>query len=220
MAETPLLRWIASADGWLIFSGGHTPGSEIRASALARAIGDGAVAYISFADDLADSIMDDMEDLGAPTGYLVDVLSEDAATINALLQPVSLIVIESGDSVNDAYRGLAPGTIQAIRAAYESGATIFVEGLAVNLFGRWVVADSGQILDGLDWVQNTFIEPESRGANDSRAVQAVLQQNPDAVAVNVASGSALALGPGNAVEIWGEDREVTLSLGSDYNTGA
>lgn len=218
MADIPLLRWLTSAEGWLIFSGGNTAGSEIRARALARAREDGAIAYISFAGDMADALMDDMEDLGARAGYLVDVIHEDEATIHDLLEPTSLIVIESGESVNAIYRALSGAALEGIQAAYERGAVIFIEGLAANLFGRWLMADGGQVLDGLDWVQNAFIEPQSSSAGESRAVQAVLATNPDAVAINIAAGSALVLGPNNAVEIWGEAQAVTLSLGSDYNT--
>jgi len=72
---------------------------------------------------------------------------------------------------------------------------------------------SGDLLEGFNWVKNTFIEPESTSATESRAVQAVLNQIDDAMAVNIGLGSALVLGQ-SQVEVWGD--EVTISLGRTY----
>ena len=87
----------------------------------------------------------------------------------------------------------------------------------MNLFGQWVLSDDGELLDGLDWVKNTFIEPESSGMEDSRAVQMVMAQIPDALAINIAIGSALVLGPDGQIEIWGE-KNVTISLGRSFSS--
>jgi len=59
--------WIDS-NGWLILSGPPDALSELRAQALSRYDGSGAIAYISMADDLGDALMDDMAELGAATG--------------------------------------------------------------------------------------------------------------------------------------------------------
>ena len=215
MAEKGFLRWIDGA-GWLVFSGGVAPGSPIRAQALARADADGNVVYLSLADDTGDALLHDMEDLGAPAGYLVDILNEDANTIYEQIKDASVIVLEIGDSLDALYRAMSEATVKGIREAYEHGAVVLIEALAVNLFGHWVVSDAGQLLQGLGWVQHAIIEPDARGFADSRAVQAVLSTQPDAVAVSIAAGSALALGGGNQVELWGA-QQVTISLGSQYS---
>jgi hypothetical protein len=64
------LRWI-TGKGWLILSAA-SPDSDIRSQTLARADAEGVVVYASFADDRGDALMDDMEDLGAITGYLFE----------------------------------------------------------------------------------------------------------------------------------------------------
>ena len=66
------IRWPES-NGWLALSGSPGPRSDIRAQALSRANANGVIACISLADDLGDDLMDDLADLGAPTGYLVDL---------------------------------------------------------------------------------------------------------------------------------------------------
>lgn len=212
--QNPLLRYL-SGRGWLVFSGGNTAGSEVRAQALSRARVFGTVAYISLAEDGGDSLMDDMEDLGARAGYFVDLQYDESEDIIEQLQAASLIVIEVGSSVDVLYKAIQGAAVKGIRDAYTRGAIILVEGLAANLFGRWVVSDHGQLLEGLNWIENAFIEPESLGAEDSRAVRAVLNEMADAVAINLAPGSALALGPDGQVEVWGQ-KEVTISLGRQY----
>jgi hypothetical protein len=205
-----------SGKGWLIFSGGNTVGSEIRAQAIARAKTYGITAYISKADDEGDSLLDDMVDLGARTGYFIDLEYDDPEEMLEQLKTASLIAIEIGSSLNELYHALSGAALEGIKQAYERGGVVLIEGLAVNLFGRWFVSDEGEILDGFNWVLNAFIEPESTGIEDSRAVQTVLQQFEDAIAINIASGSALVVGGEGQVEIWGEDKNVTISLGRGY----
>lgn len=212
-----LLRF-RRGSGWLVFSGGQTPGSPIRAQALARARAYGAVAYISTADDGGDSMMDDLEDLGARVGYFIDLEFDSPEAIKENLEGASLIVLEAGTSLDAFYRAMRGAALEGLEEAYERGAVIFAEGLAINLFGRWVISDQGQVLEGIEWVERTFIEPQSSGAEDSRAVQAVLHQFPEAVAINIVEGSALVMGGEEGrVEIWGDAVDgVTLSLGRQY----
>ena len=205
-----------SGRGWLILSGGNTAGSPIRADALARAKSYGITAYISTADDSGDALLDDMEDLGARSGYFIDPEYDDADDIVEEIKTASLVIVEVGSSLDSLYKMLKGAALEGIRQAYERGAVVLIEGLAVNLFGRWIITDEGEIMDGFDWIKNAFIEPQSTGAEDSRAVRAVLNEIADAVAINIDSGSALALGPDSAIEVWGEEKKVTISLGRKY----
>lgn len=209
-----ILNWL-DGRGVLLLSGGHTAGSPIRAVALSKSKEYGAVAYISTADDKGDALMDDMVDLGARTGYFIDPLYDSPETIIEQLETASLIVLESGDTIDEMYEVLQGAVQEGVQQAYERGALVLIEGLAVNLFGRWVIGDKGDMRDGLNWVRDAFIEPQSAGIADSRAVQAVMQQIPQALAINITAGSGLALGENRSVEILGE-REVTISLGKHY----
>ena len=204
-----------SGNGWLVFSGGNDALSDVRAQALSRAKVFGQTVYISLADDSGDALMDDMEDLGARTGFFIDLQYDSDEEIIEQLETSSMIVVEIGNSVDALYRLLRGAAAQGISEAYKRGAIVLLEGLTINLFGRWVVSDNGQLLEGLDWVKNAFIEPESMGAEDSRAVRAVLAEIADAGAINVPIGSALALGPNGQVELWGEQL-VTISLGRQF----
>lgn len=205
-----------SGRGWLILSGGHTAGSPIRAQALSRARAYGITAYLSSADDAGDALLDDMEDLGARSGYFIDPDYDEQETILEDMETASLIVIEAGSSIDSLYRLLNGVALEGIKRAYERGAVILIEGLGVNLFGKWVLTDQGDIKDGFNWVNNAFIEPQSSGVDDSRAVRAVLNEIADAVAINIEAGSAIALGPEGSVEVWGEEKRVTVSLGRKY----
>ncbi|MEO1286399.1 MAG: hypothetical protein AAFV93_01420 [Chloroflexota bacterium] len=202
--------------GWLVLSGGNVTGSPIRAKALSRAREYGVTAYISTADDSGDALLDDMEDLGARSGYFIDPEYDEPDDIIEEMKTASLVIIEVGSSLDSLYHLLKGPALEGMRQAYERGAVVLIEGLAVNLFGRWIVTDQGDIIDGFNWINNAFIEPQSSGADDSRAVRAVLNEIADAVAINIEAGSAIALGPDGAVEVWGEQKQVTISLGRKY----
>ncbi|MGB7340621.1 MAG: hypothetical protein WBC91_17115 [Phototrophicaceae bacterium] len=208
-----------SGRGWLVLSGGHTAGSPIRAQALSRAQAYGVTAYISSADDAGDALLDDMEDLGARSGYFIDPEYDEREAMLEEMETASLIVVEVGSSIDSMYKLLQGTALEGIKLAYERGAVVLIEGLGVNLFGKWILNDQGDIKDGFDWVQNAFIEPQSSGVDDSRAVRTVLNEIADAVAINIEAGSALALGPNGAVEVWGEEKRVTVSLGRKYTQG-
>lgn len=214
MSEQQLLSW-RNGNGVLVFSGGYTAGSPIRAAALAKAKDYGVAAYISTADDSGDALKDDMEDLGARSGYFINPLYDSPEEIVEQLEIASLIAIECGSSLDELYQMFQGSVQKGLEAAYERGALLLIEGLAINLFGRRVINDRGELLDGLNWVENAFLEPESGGIADSRAVQAVMERVPDTLAINIKAGSALALGDTGQIELLG-DKQVTISLGIDY----
>lgn len=216
MNAQPALRWISGL-GWLVLSGGNTPGSPLRAQVLARAIADGGVVYLSLADDGGESIQDDMDDLGAPTGYAVDVESEDKSAVAEDIAKASVVVVEAGNSLNALYTALDGLPLDGLLQAYRRGAVLLFEGLAMNLFGRWWLSDEGDLYDGFNWLESSFLEPNAGGAEASRAVQAVLQTEPETISVSIAPGAALALGTSGQLETWG-NRLVTISLGSAYQS--
>lgn len=218
MPARGLLQWLDGA-GWLVFSGGDAAGSPLRAQALARAGADGGALYISLAEDEGEALQDDMEDLGAPAGYVLDIPAEQADAIIKQLTEASIIVIEVGENLNPLYDLLKGAPLTGLQAAYERGAIILVEGLAINVFGGWLMTDSGEILAGFGWLKNAFLEAGVTGADESRAVQDVLAELPDCIAIEIGVGSAFALGAAGDIEIWGE-KQVTISLGKSYSEKA
>jgi hypothetical protein len=213
MARNRVLSWL-DGRGWLILSGGDESGSEIRAQALGRISADGGVAYVSLGGDsaLGERALADMDDLGAPSGYLVDVLSEDDETIRKKLSDAGMVVIESGTNLTDLRSGLLGAAADGMRAAYETGAIILAEGVSAAVFGEWVVPDSSVIVSGLGWVRNTLIVPGVVSPADSPAGQTIFKTQSAAIALSLGLGSALALGPDGEVETWGK-KQVTLALG-------
>jgi len=200
--------------GWLILSGGHTTGSPIRAHTIERAGKDGDTAYISFAEDTGDTLLEDMQDLGAQAGFIID-MRDDNATIRKQLEEAGIVVVESGDSLDDMYSILLDGLADALLYAYQKGATVLLEGRVAALFGKWYLGDDGQVADGFGWVEDTFILPGLTSIQQAPSVQNMLVIQPEAIALTVAAGSAFVIGTMKQVETWGEQK-VTISLGSGY----
>src|SRR5579859_3473847 len=105
MPQANVIRW-RNGTGWIVLSGGEDSSSadttEIEAEALARVAPGATVAYIWAAGDVedADEHLSALEELGAPTGYLVDVQTEDDDTLRRQLSETGLIVLGDGPNAS------------------------------------------------------------------------------------------------------------------------
>lgn len=216
MASNNILRW-QDGQGWLVLSGGNDSSSEVRARTLERAAADGGVVYLSL-DGTTNSVeaaMEDFEDLGAGAGYLVDVLTEDDDTIKLNVSEASIVVIQGGQTAAQVRSNLLGAAVEGIRTAYERGAMILAEGICASVFGAWIIGEDGALLDGLGWLQRGLVVAGVTAVSSSPDAIALLNEQPDAIALGIGIGSGLALGPAGEVEPWGK-RQVTIALGSVY----
>ncbi|MCY3833592.1 MAG: hypothetical protein OXG85_11290 [Chloroflexi bacterium] len=210
MRAAPPFSWLDSP-GWIILSGRPDALSEIRARALSRFNGSGAIAYISLAGDLGDALMDDLAELGAPAGYLVDLDDLDNNEIYERLCAAGMIVIEATGDV-DGLRTLTTHTVaSALKSALEHGAVLFLEGGAVSLAGEHRMAHNGELERGLNFVDNALIAAGADRVAALEPARSALSDLPDLTFMELGPGSALALGPDQQIETWG-DGEVTIRL--------
>lgn len=216
MAGNTVLRW-RDGHGWLVFSGGNDSSSAVRAQTLERAAADGSVVYLSLDGTMSsvEAAMDDLEDLGAGAGYLVDVLTEDDDTIKLRVGDASIVVIQGEQDAAEVRSKLLGAAIEGIRTAYERGAMILVEGVCANAFGAWILGEDGAVRDGLGWLERGFIVAGVIAVSNSPSAMLALTKHPDAIAIGIGVGSGLALGPAGEIEPWGQG-QVTIVLGSAY----
>ena len=206
MSDLAPLKWLPS-NGWIVLSGRADPLSEIRAQALNRHNPSGAIAYISLADDLGDALMDDMAELGAASGYLVDLEEQDNNEIYERLSAAAMIVIDAAEQGDRLVRLLRRTAIHALKEALNSGALLFLEGAAAALAGEFILTADDRIESGLNLLQNALVATDSSGD----ALLAARDELPDAIFLGLATGSALVLGPAGQIETWGE-AQVSISL--------
>ena len=212
MSEMLPLRWLAS-EGWLVLTAGADPLSEIRALALGRSRLGGAVAYVSLADDEGDALMEDLAELGAPSGYLVDLEAHDNNEIHERLSGADMIVIEAGAEIDRLKRLMTHTVRHALKSALDSGALLLMEGLAAELAGSVHLTAKGGFTPGLKYVQDALILTDVSDFSRAKAGQRLQELQPDAVCIAIERGAALALGPDRQVETWG-DMEVTIGFSS------
>ena len=212
MPSTNVFHW-PDGRGWLILAGNAD--DDIRARAINQAAADGAVAYLKMSGDLdaGERTMEDMDALGAPSGYLVDVSAEDDQTVVRQLTESGMVVIESAESGSESRSALLGAAAEGIQTSYESGGVILAEGFSAMAFGAWVVQNDGKLVSGLEWLDGALIAPGVTSAADW--AREVLLAQPTAFAIGIGAGSALALGPDGQVQAWGEG-QITIALGRDY----
>lgn len=216
MASNAALQWL-DGRGWLVLAGSTPANDAVRGRALAISAADGGIAYLATrgVDTAVEQIMLDMEDLGAPSGYLVDVLTEDDAVIQSKLAEAGMIVIGGDPSVSNVRSVLLGAAIAGIQQAFENGAVVLAEGPAAMAFGAWLLQDDGQINSGFGWLYNGLIVPGIASVSESPVTRVALAAQPSALAIGIGAGSALTLGPDGEVETWGE-QQVSIALGPTF----
>ncbi len=216
MARNNVLQW-RDGRGWLVLSGGYVPASDVRARTIGQIAADGGVVYVTFGSNIEASeiLMSDFQDLGAPPGYFVDVLTEDDDTIRTKLGEASLIVVDSGSNAVDTRSGLLGAAVEGMQTAFENGAILLLEGSSAAIFGMWFLLETGEIRQGIGWLSQMFILPGVTEVAQSEPGQAALAEESSALAIGIGEGSALALGPDGQVEPWGAG-EVTIALGRSF----
>ena len=192
MARNNVLHW-RDGRGWLVLSGGAVEGSAVRAQAIGRMAADGGVAYVSLGatTNVAEAALMDMEDLGASSGYLVDVMSEDDDTIRTQLADAGMIVIDADTDARSVRSGLFGAAVQGMESAFANGAVILAEGVCAAAFGQWIMDDSEQLIEGLGWLDQSVIFPGVVSIADSIPGRTALQQSPVALALGIGVGSAI-----------------------------
>ena len=147
MREAAPFNW-RSANGWIVLSGHADYLSEIRARALSRAIAGGAIAYISLADDMGDALMDDMAELGATTGYLVDLEENDNNEVYERLSTAAMIVLQADGAADLLMQLLRRTAVHALKEALNRGGLILFEGDAAAVAGELAVDQRGESVAG------------------------------------------------------------------------
>lgn len=211
-------RWLDSP-GWLVLSGSADAQSELRALALSRCDAAGALAYISLAADQGDALMDDLAELGAQAGYLVDLEETDNNAIHERLSGAGMIVIEAGADMRRLQRLMSQTVTHALKAALQDGALVLLEGLAATLAGSVYLDSAGKLARGLKLVEDVYVAVDVNSVFESAAAARVMRNRPGTVGIAIDRGAALALGPQQRVETWGQ-QEITFSLGEPSRLAA
>lgn len=223
MPQANVIRW-REGRGWIILSGsgdfraGEAAGvDDIEAQAIGRASAGKPLAYVFAASDIetADEHLASLEDLGAPTGYLVDVQSEDDDTLKQQLSDAGLIVIGDGLYLDQLRSGLMGAAIEGIADAFENGAVILAEGVGAAVLGS-LLTNAPEGKRGLAWLEEAAIVPAFDTDSARQRLRDMLIAHPDGYGLGIGTGSALALGPNGEVESWGK-RQLTVILGSQFN---
>jgi hypothetical protein len=177
------------------------------------------VAYITLGSnaDEGEQVLADMADLGAPSGYMVDILSEDDETIQSKLAQAGMVVIEAAADAAQMRSALMGAASDGIQIAFENGAIVLAEGSSAAAFGSWVLALDERIVTGLEWLEGALVVTGTSAVGASPDAQRVLRAQAEAIAVGIDDQSALALGPDGEVELWG-DGQVTVALGRAYQS--
>jgi hypothetical protein len=215
MPQNNIFRWHPGG-GWLILAGGGSWETDenlnIISSLLTYTVSLGPIAYVWAASDVeqADHHMDALRDLGARTGYLIDILTEEEDVIQHQLSDAGVIILGDGpqdETLRDALAGIV---LRSMEEAFNQGATIYAIGSSASALGAYA-PQAGSLVKGFSWLENSIILP-GYTAEQADQLRGWVQQHPNHYGLGIGQGAALALGPQGQVEVWG-NQAVTVSLG-------
>jgi hypothetical protein len=222
MPQVNIFRW-RPGNGWLVLCGGGPPESDDMLSVEARMLGhtvsQGPVAYIWAGSDIetADRHMEALRDLGARTGYLVDVLTEEDDLLFQQLNEAGVIILGDGPQTETLREALVGTALRGMEDAFSRGATIYAVGRSAALFGSYAV-DNDALIPGFDWLAQSIIMP-TYTPPEIDGLRGWVRQVPNGYGLGLGQGAALALGPTGEVEVWGS-AAITVSLGRGFDSGS
>ena len=221
MPQQTIFQW-RDGRGWLVLSGGGGSNDEmdaiasIEASILGRTMSQGPIAYIWAAGDIetADRNMDALRDLGARTGYMIDILTEDDESLRTQLREAGVIILGDGPETQ-LLRDALPGVvIESIESAFGRGASVYAIGQSATILGTYGI-EGNQLLPGLEWLSQSAIMAHYKPA-DADLLRDWVQESAATYGLGLGEGAALALGPLGELEVWG-NQAITVTLGEQYH---
>jgi hypothetical protein len=222
MPQVNIFQW-RSGNGWLVLCGGGPLESDdmlsVEAEMLGHTVSQGPVAYIWAASDLetADHHMESLRDLGARTGYLVDILTEEDDRLFRQLNEAGVIILGDGPQTDTLRQGLVGPALRGIEDAFGRGATIYAVGRSAAVFGSYAVGDDA-LVQGFDWLAHSIIMP-TYTPPEVDELRGWVRQVPNGYGLGLGQGAALAFGPASEVEVWGS-AAITVSLGRGFDSGS
>lgn len=213
-----LFEWKDGAGG-LIFSGYPNVSSSVRPTVLERVHAEGGIAYVCMDGDIhaTEQVLEDFQELGAPSGYVVDLLADDDDTLYRRLVEAGLIVLSSPSlhpALSHAY--LLGAALKGLEVAYEAGASLYVEGGAVSAFGKFLTTQDNEVVPGFDWLKNALLVATHPILSEfEKDMRAILDAEPFIMHLKLGMDSAIAFAPNGEFSLMG-NREITMSLGSVF----
>jgi hypothetical protein len=221
MMQNNIFRW-RTGRGLIALAGGGDWNAEdnvsITANLLSHTLSQGPIAYIWAASNIeqADHHMDLLRDLGARTGYLVDVLTEEDDVLFHQLSEAGVILLGEGPFGDRLHEALVGVAMQAIEEAYRRGASLYAIGPGAAMWGAYAVREAN-LVEGFNWLAGSIILP-GYSPDDADRLRAWVHQYPDSYGLGLGAGSALMLGPNGELDVWGNGA-ITISLGQHYDIG-
>ncbi len=219
MPQVNIFEW--RDGGWLVLAGGGLWDSEDNLAVVSRmlnqTVSQGPIAFIWAATDIetADENMETLRDLGARTGYLVDLMTESDEALADQINEAGVIILDDGPRLDELRDGLVGPALRAIEESYKRGTTIYAVGGSASLFGAYAGYGESPV-SGLSWLPHSIIVPAYDHERAER-LRGWIKQRPTEFGLGLGHGAALALGPLGEVELWG-NAAVTVSLGTNYQT--
>ncbi|MEL7675272.1 MAG: hypothetical protein AAGU78_16175 [Chloroflexota bacterium] len=221
MPHVNIFRW-RPGNGWIVLGGGGSwldPNVQaVEAAMLTRTLSQGPLAYVWAASDLesADQHMEALRDLGARTGYLVDVVNEDEESVYQQLSEAGVIILGEGPRTRALREALSGVALGGLEEAFFQGATVYAAGASAGLLGAALV-EQGTLVDGVGWLSSAVILP-GYTPDQATDLRTWVRGVPEGYGLGLGPGAGLALGPQGEVEVLGNGA-VTVSLGQHFDPG-
>lgn len=228
MGQAGPLRW-QSGRGWLVLSSGGKldETADMTRAALEVMSDEAPVVFVPAAcaapDEGCDTgarVIAQIEELGGPAGYIAPIYTRtDAIDRKNARRLTSAGLVYLGDGqVQRLIETLADTpTLDALAAAYRSGAVVVADGQVAGAFGAWcVTAGEAGLVRGWGWLPDAIISPSFDEAT-AQALRAAIQAHPECLGLGIPRSTALALGPENQVQtLNASGTQVTVVLGSRF----
>ncbi len=149
--------------------------------------------------ETADLHLAALEEAGAPTGYLVDVQTEDDDTFREQLSQAGMIILGDGPDIGALRGGIAGAALDGMAQAYARGAMILAIGAGAAVLGQKFWLGIRRAPDFRGWKKRSWFRAIGRAGRRTAALR--IDPASTLFGLGISLDSALALGPDGQVEL-------------------
>jgi hypothetical protein len=204
--------------GWLVLHGGEpVDGNLQRTLALTQHAGNiltltPTPQEIPFAED-AQNIWQEISGWAGKVRSLVDLDEISYSRLLDEMDEATLIYFpDTGAGIRLIEAIQSEELLEPLAAALDDGALIVASGNAAGIFGDWLVDREGAAIPGLAWIPSSVIQPHYV----PNMACPLLTKRPGLFRLGIPEAAALALGPEEERELWGEVKP-TLTFGIGWD---
>jgi hypothetical protein len=204
--------------GWLVLLGGEAVEDNIQRTLALNQHAGTILTMTPTPQEIpeAEIAQNAWQELSGWSGKVRSISSLDESSYSELIdkmEEATLILFPNTGRAADLSEAIqSDDLLEPLAAAMDDGALLVACGDSASIFGDWIVQDNAEPIPGLGWIPSAVIQPHFHSGMPCP----ILSKRPGLFRLGIPEAAAMALGPDEQRELWGESKP-TLTFGIGWD---